>query len=436
VLINFGRLKCLVLAFAFIASASARAVLIPHVIFTEDRSFKLLAPEEAVKLSGKIPLPVWLNRSASDGCALSPEKAASEMEGIFSPGQTLEASLSNLFEDPFSHFPKNVMIVIDHFRRPDIFNSFFVRAVPLSNGRVTNIIGLDCSIFAQGYWAASLAHELTHAMLAERSSVEVESWLEEGLAQLTESSAGGVQPVVAAVKFARLDGPLPSLIETARPLKSSENYAMAFLFAEYIQGDWGGWKTLRAMAGLSESFPRHLFQSCDHEAAENFLNGAVCRARVSLEERRGQNRDGMLRADAVDPELLDRTTRAGLLRFFAAAMALHLNDQSYYSIPGWNGWRSPYERGLRQSSGFLAPGEFQLLAIPSNSNAVLNITPSSGLEAYSIQESRGLFKITAQNPTDLRFEGLARVTSSQEAHEFILVVNTGMQTSKYIWKGL
>lgn len=108
---------------------------------------------------------------------------------------------------------------------------------------------------------------------------------------------------------------------------SSERYASNFLFGRYLVKRWGGNKALRAF------LPQISIKECDSNIDSQASNDIVIFFRI-------QN---ILVAMEASHELQIRSTISDVLRHFAIALVLNVDEtasQGLYSIPGWNGFSS------------------------------------------------------------------------------------------------
>jgi hypothetical protein len=236
------------------------------------------------------------------------------------------------------------------------------------------------------YWLPSLAHEFTHALLADQG---VESWWEEGIAQMIEAEAGGRQPEITVRSLELANHlPTPSLLETARPLHNREQYAISYLFARYIYANCGEWKALRVLTGTDSSYPAG--RKGDLAALAKHLAGWV-------ETESKTNHSALTKEILLPPE---KMTRNGLLRFFY--MSLILNSPSYprYQIPGWRGHLQLRQAKLSALPRMkMAGGQAAIFTLDARAeNAAtlrsLNESLDAKLEVYLVQiDANGDFKI-------------------------------------------
>ncbi|MGZ6442172.1 MAG: hypothetical protein ACXWRU_19100 [Pseudobdellovibrionaceae bacterium] len=395
----------------------------PYPTFTEKREFTVIAHREVVRVKTKFPLSVLIFKSAFESCSLNLPEVQKRFDDIANADGILFSSLSNLFPDPqialSNRMPKNLVIAVDDFaKRRGVFNSFFLNEVVDANGSRHSMIVLDCTQMARGYWLPSLAHELTHALFAYNKEThhggEIDSWFEEGLSELMEVDAGGMQPVMDIHALAQMPPDrLPSLLEMQRPLSSKENYALSYLFANYLYYRWGGWETLRVMAGLDTSSAE---SSC--LSRKDFLDRSSCLAQSHYFSR------------SDSPALAEKMTRNGLLRYFAVALTLNLSSFPMYSIPGWSGWADFSSMSQTLISTSLASGQIQTLPDSEETLAYLRTVflsqPSDSLEAYQISNSGEHFTIVALNPLDTSDSNSVQQTSFNSSEKrFILLINLG-----------
>jgi hypothetical protein len=348
------------------ATASAERA---RPVFTEDRKFIVNEREAATEIDVGIDgIKVSVFDRAVTERKLDLRAIQQELREALQPRSPLWKVLNLLFpSDSRERFRKTgIPILIDDFsqfssRRP-IFASYFLRE-PI------RVIGLDSSELARAYWLPSLAHEITHALLVE---MNLESWWEEALAQLIERQVGGMQPELT-LKTLGEDGPLPFLLDAARPLALRKNYALSFLFAKYLSAVGGGWQGLRIASrldGADLASPRGRM-----DASSDTLTELSRRLRHSQEQE--LRRSG---PDSAEPHELpgtagslnspllssDKLTREGLLRFFIMALVINHPRYARYRIPDWNGVLNS-ERNLEGLS--LEPGQFvlsKLNALPTN----------------------------------------------------------------------
>ncbi|MGZ3773256.1 MAG: hypothetical protein ACXVCY_02185 [Pseudobdellovibrionaceae bacterium] len=431
-LIKRALFGCLSLAVFTLNTAKVSAFeLFPYPTFTGKREFTVLAPREIIPVQTRSSLSVFIFKSAYESCSLNLDEVQKRFDDILNAKGILFNSLANLFSNSqnsiYSRLSKKLVIAVDDFgERRGVFNSFFLSEVVDTHGSPHSMIVLDCTQMARGYWLPSLAHEITHALFAyegERHSVDVpDSWFEEGLAELMEVNAGGMQPEMDTHVFAKTSpANIPTLLETRRPLLSKENYALSYLFVEYLYYRWGGWEMLRAMTGqnsLSAESPCH--------SRLDFLDHASCLAQNYFSNQ------------SRPPALTEKMTRNGLLRYFAVALTLNLSSYPMYSIPGWSGWTDLSMEPQTLNSVSSIPGQIQILPDSQNTLDYLrNIflsQSSDSIEAYQINSSGEHFTIAALNPTNLNDRKSARQNPFWSSEKrFILLLNLEIGARSYFW---
>ena len=359
----------LLIAFALAAgspTASAGALPLLRPEFTADHRFVFKAREPSVALAEPgLGLELVAFARAIPGCHLNFAAARDRLNLILDPSSALWAMLDLVFPGSRARVvAKGVTISLDDFSsyaglHPE-YASYFVRT---GDGP---LIGLDCSSeIATSYWLPSLAHELTHALF-EGSGVE--SWWEEGIAQTIEAAIGGEQPELTLKHLAGASE-LPALLETARPIPTQAGYAISYLFVTYLRSVQGGFPALRALADPGAA------SACAQEP--DFISTLACRARayVSASPAGASRGTGLL-----PPEKL---TRAGLLRYFYAALTMKNSSEPFYRIPGWEGFHA------------LADPAFPLRLAPGQAAVLSPLAPTpSGCEVYRIRaDARGEFEI-------------------------------------------
>lgn len=300
-----------------------------RVRIQSDRRFLIdpSAPSTQITIIGT-SIRTFVFQDALSNSGITEKTLSNELSSLLAPNSQLWKALDQLFPNSRNRIlrlasanEKPLTIMIDDFtgkrdeRAP--FASYFLR-------EPFQAIGLDISDFSIAYWLPSLAHEFTHALLADQG---IESWWEEGLAQMIEAEAGGRQPEMTVRSFELADHlPLQNLLETARPLHKREQYAISYLFASYLHSKCGGWAALRAMTGAQTDRPAN--RASDLSALAKRLASWV------ESESKSNQAAAAVKAIQLTPE---KITRNGLLRFFY--MSLILNTPSYprYQIPSWGG---------------------------------------------------------------------------------------------------
>jgi hypothetical protein len=319
---------------------------------------------------------VFVFRSAIQSCALDLDAVRRQINDAFAKDSRVFEALKNISADPESEIAKlHLTFLIDDFgdQRTE-YTSFYLRQPTGFSGPV---IILDCALASRFYWLPSIAHELTHALLAK---YKPEPWFDEGLAQMVEIAAGGFEPMRAEEILRSSEDP-PPLFQQDWPLVGHDSYAMMYLFTTYLSANFGGWQTLRAFAGLTDT------ENC-HE--RDWKAAATCRARASLTNRNLSN-------------LAEKMTPDGILRFFAVAMTLNIPSFPMYAIPGWQGFLSAPKSSVSQS---LLPSQFERV------QSIDKASPAT-LEDYLIESDGINFKI--RSPRE-------EVTPSMP-NRFFLIIN-------------
>lgn len=365
------------------ATPGFAATEILRPVFTKERQFLVqeAQPAEEIVLS-ETNIKVLIFKKAQSSCGISTANLQRKMQEMLSPSSSLWKKLDPLFPNSFRMVEsQRLQILIDNFSdfgsENPIFASYFLR-------RPLEVIGLDCSARAQAYWLPSLAHEITHALLADRN---VESWFEEGLAQLIETQAGGQQPELTLNSLAAKAPAVLSVREQRRPLPDRQSYAMSFLFTNYLHAAFGGWAVLREMITSAQS--------------QSSLDGLIAQAAPVVP-----------RGTLLGP---DKMTRAGLLRYFYMSLVMNNSEDKRYKIPGWEGFR----QAPRSEVSTLIRDQAAYREGPQ-SPEFLSKMVAKGYEVYRVQMgSGGAYIVTAWHvgPT-------AQKPSFLVQREFTLIINT------------
>jgi hypothetical protein len=301
------------------ASSVRPSELIDRPIFTPERSFVIEAPQSAQELADSaMPLRMFVFNQALKSCALN----TSELEAMFtkflSDESLLWTSLDKIFQNSLGKAKfKHITILIDDFssfagNHPE-YASYFI------HDNSGPIIGLDCSSsVAESYWLPSLAHEFTHALL---DGDGVESWWEEGIAQLMENDIGGEQPNLSLKHLERAKT-LPLLRDIERPLPRHENYAISYLFVNYIRHMFNDWLTLSAMTLPSTQ------SEC--ESQTDFVSKIACRGLKNL--TLSMDKTDILASSQMTPKLI--------LDHFWIALTLNDLTNAELQINEWKGFDS------------------------------------------------------------------------------------------------
>ena len=355
--------SALALLGCILCSKVARADLtFPRPIFTQDRKFQILAPARVIKVAAQIPFPVFAFEDSLSQCPLNMAQVSTQLERSFTKGSRLEQALSLLdpqFLDALSHL--KVTIVLDDFGgRNEIFRSFYL---PNQPEKGDGIIALDCSQQTQEQWESILAHEIVHVLSQDRG---LESWFEEGLAQLIEVQSGGNKPWRSAASVKKLNL-IPNVFETQRPLPSTESYGLAFLFVKYLESNWGGWPLLSALY--------HSDYSPVEPKEGKFLELLTSFARKFLDQAQ------------YDSHLTAKMTPKGIFQNFVMALMLHRLGHPFYSLPDWPGFSSEPASNLPPYP--LEKGQWIRIKPDLNLEKMIN----SGLEGYRVQANLKDFDI-------------------------------------------
>jgi hypothetical protein len=326
-------------------------------------------------------------------CKLKPEAAHAIIESMLEPKSKLWTALDPVIDSAQARVREMPLtIAIDDFTSfagpKPAFTSYFV------HGAQGPIIGLDCSSRARReYWHASLAHELVHALF---DGQDTQSWWEEGIAQLVEREAGGVQPELD-LRYLEDARTLPGLLVTRRPLPDRLSYAMSYLFASYVRASFGGWEILKAM--------NRPVDDCAGSAA--FISRLSCRGWRALTDPFIAQRfaDSVLRPDKMTP--------AGLLRYFYVALTLDDPIEPKYRIPGWNGFKAMPYGSLEQR---LKPGQATVLRSEQALEALDQV--DRDLEVYRVlADAHGGFQILLRDQLSDVPAGFVPVK------DYVLVIN-------------
>jgi hypothetical protein len=334
--------------------------LISHPIFTQSRKFELTPPDLVVTIPIQTAsIKVQAFTKALEKCKLTPQQIQGELNLILDPQSAIWDRLNRLIPESFNRTEElHLTLLIDDFSNfagsvPE-FTSYYLPENPA-------VIGLDCRSLQHFYWMPSISHELVHALLNGRN---VESGWEEGLAQVMENDAGGVQPELSLKHLESSSSVLPVLLETRRPLPSHESYAINYLFTRYIKSKFGDWPALRGMTGLTDSTT-----SCEYNL--DFLTQAACKLALTLMS------PGLFPLPDAGRLPLEKATRNGLLRYFYVALGMNNSSSPHYSIPGWEGFS---KLPLQAQDQVLEPGQAAFFQDESDLKQV-----NSSLEVYQIQ---------------------------------------------------
>jgi hypothetical protein len=358
-----------ILALSLLSSAAfsvEKAVgddVFPSPYLNADRTIQVVAPRAVETVVASDPsITVYVFRDAKTSCELDGGRLNSTFQELLKLESKVYQTLENLFEYPYASAQAlGLTILIDDFgSNRKNFNSMYLPALPGHQGPV---ILLDCSIAAQVFWQSSVTHELTHALL---HSENIDSWFEEGLAQLMEKDAGGVQPDREMELF-RQTTLVPTLLEQRRPFPMGANYAITYLFLKYLKANFGDWPLLKAMTGLS-SVSTAADSTCRNK--KTFYEHAVCL---------GQE---FLMNDSPLSSLAEKMTPQGIFRFFSVAMTLNESSFPLYSIPDWKGFMEPFDMKS------LVPYSFSKVSVEH-----INSGFDSRLESYFITQSGDRFSV-------------------------------------------
>jgi hypothetical protein len=315
-------------------------------VFASDRSVRVSDPEPVLPLV-ELDSPfsdIAIFEAAAHSCGLDLALAARSLETLLLPESKVWSALSNVFDTPIEQLRTHpARLLLDDFgERPRGYRSFFLRAQKPS---APPAIVLDCRR-PEG-WEPALAHEIVHALLV---GTDVPSWLDEMVAQLVETEAGGTAPEKSLDRLGTL-AVLPVVFQTHRPLPSSESYAVNALLGRYVFARHG-WTGVREMLNGKSHMP-----------------GA-------------------------------RSER-GLLRNFAVAASLRQKDVVAYEIPGLERRTEP-PTGLPEWSSVLGVlASSQILRLSATSSSAI---ARSGLEAYRVvswEYGFKIFPLTRKEPKDL-----------------------------------
>jgi len=378
----------LILATASISLDAVADTTLPKP-YMSDSGLLIFATSPGADLVNSLPVPTYLFQSAVNSCAISEKEVGDAISGILAQDGIVFNSLKQMFTDPAKLLSSlNLSIVVEDFG--DMRNTYASFYLSPQQGYSSPYILLDCSQNSRGYWTASLAHELTHALLA---SQRLDSWFEEGIAQMIEVQAGGYEPKLA-VQLLSQQNEIPPLFDLRRPLVGHPIYAHTYLFAKYVASQFGGWETLRAMVGLGDP----------GNCAINLpgLERATCYGQNSLISR------------AMN-EIAEKMTPGGIFRFFAVAETLNLSSFPLYSIADWTG----FSNAPGSLPAMLGPGQIARV----NPTNVINLPINPQLEAYSVR-SDGIenFNITSAN------SAADVIDSTGYSINYYLIINPTSQT--------
>ncbi len=318
------------------------------------------------------PLPVFISERAQKSCSLN----KAEVMSSFGDYEDLNKKLNRLRDNS-----GNVQILVDDLSdSPTKIFRFFIPS--------ENTIYLDCRLISQKYVIPSLAHELTHVMIANH---QAESWFEEMLAQLMEAEVGGWVPLRSVSTLSERNI-LPPVFLQDSEFGESQDYGISFLMGNYLLKNFGGWETLRSMLGETEDL-NHVSR-CD---IENFRKVSFQRGQSALAKK------------MFSPTVIQRFTPKGLLRQFAVAATQNIASNPYFQIPGWS---TPDEDSdILDRVQSLKPSQF--LRLPVNTKVE---SLNKDLEIYLVEYSQESFRI---GPPTKKY-GL----TGEDVNRFYLLINT------------
>ncbi len=313
-------LAALIIPFASGLCLADGIPLFPRPYVDHDRTFSIGKPSEIFSVEANSSFNVAIFKSAQKSCSVNLDKLNDTFTKLLSQDSTIFSTLDQLIDHSYETANKlslNILIEDLGEGRKE-FSSIYLPRVKGVNGPV---IVLDCAVASQMFWQSSLAHELTHALLHRYN---VDSWFDEGVAQMMETQAGGIQPEYRISQFSSAREN-PTLLELRHPFPSGDAYAFSYLFFKYLHAQFGGWGTLQAMVGLDGND-----SPCDWNP--EFFKKSLCHAQRYLR-------------DTTDlSQLAEKMTPKGILRFFSVAMTMANEDVPIYSIPGWNGYSQPLKQ--------------------------------------------------------------------------------------------
>lgn len=330
--------------FAISVGPSLHAATRSAVLFAQMESIQFYAFEETSK-----------------SCDFRNKKMQEEITALFRKDSEAARLIRERFGESFRSWNMgDLSVFLDDLGAQKIQHSaLFLRDYPTPGA---SAIVLNCDPSARKYWAHSVAHELSHFQMAH---MNVDSWYEEGVAQLIELESGGIQPTLSVEKLARTTEPLPALLENSRPLGNLLSYPMSLLFLRYISDQFGGDAVIYEMIKDTSS-------SCEQS---QFWARAVCRGAKYVEARK----------DLANKKM--RFTEKGLIRYFAVALGMNHSSDKVYSISDWSGF---YGRP-RFESGPMSGGKIAFLT--TNQFRKSEIQPSQDIEIYRLQSSDSTFQI-------------------------------------------
>ena len=331
---------------------------------------------EAEALFKDDQLSAFLFPDLNLGCRTSQDQLKNEsLEFIqsFKNKPNLKYGLSQA--DELSKVFNGIIVFIDNLSSQSInHSSLFLKNYPTPNQKS---LVFDCKSKSRRYWKHSLIHETTHLLLAEK---KIDSWFEEGLAQLNELNSGGLQPQVTVEEFSKNAIRIFNPFSLKRPLQGSSQYALALLFLRYIESQF-------PTPGLLNSMALENRKECEH--IKDFWSKGVCQGRGFLNRHlKGEGKE----------RVLSRFTEPGLLRYFVTALVLNHTKFSYYQIEDWSGFqfRPADEKTIRDVIEVqqLKKGDFFYFSA-SEWNVSLQAWARThrNLELYYVEKSSKTFRI-------------------------------------------
>lgn len=393
------------LPFILTVAAQAATVSLPRPIFNQNRDFYFLANAEAQTFD-RLPIPAYILSRALESSSLEHEKIQTELDLLFKENGRVLKAVRNLFPDISTLLPRlSLDLILDDYSsfkntNPYLFRSFHLRK---STVYPRSMISLDTSGRTRSYWGPLLAHEIVHAML-EDSGLPI--WVEEMLAQLVEAEAAGADPqtrikTLQSVEF------FPALFESRRPLRSTESYALLFLFGRYLKNNFGGWRGLRSLVNESCGGILNSLNEWD-------VDEVLCRLQKS--------------GAIADPLVAERATRKGLLRHFYSALILNTKSERSKGLffhPNWNGFLQ-LPRARKAEPLILKPS--QAIRVDGEYIALMWSHLSHGLELYRYIKYNSQYRVFEKSDPDFLKDLNELYPDARGIEETYLILNTTDKT--------
>jgi hypothetical protein len=169
---------------------------------------------------------------------------------------------------------------------------------------------------------------------------------------------GGTQPELGLKKLSQ-ESIFPGLFSKEKPLTRSQDYWAGYAFIKYLDQSWGGENALaRILSDLKG----------DQPSSTPLLNQIAQSIHNLMQETNPSN------------PWIEKATRNGLLRFFAAALTIHTPKTLALDFPNWSGLES-----APLLPQMLLPTQWLAIKQTSQVQNALSQTRSDGLEIYEIR---------------------------------------------------